>query len=235
MLPLPGPTDLEERTLAMTAQPQQQPRRRPAAPGAPPPPPPSAFRAPGALRRTNVVNLPDGYRASVEPPVNSDGFLGEDFVMDSQEFLCWLSDYYRDDIVTLRLIIRMMGIQKPGGTVEATQSKLAGLLKVKQSQISRSLKDTGSLGVTAKVKAGLYQLHPRLSLKGGRVPVEPKPGMRAQGTLKVDQLSLLDAIEDNPDLPEVFRELQQLPKPAEKPLREDKARAQARAEEDGTS
>lgn len=235
MLPLPGHTDLEERTLAMTAQPQQQPRRRPVAPGAPPPPPPSAFRAPGALRRTNVVNLPDGYRASVEPPVTSDGFLGEDFVMDSQEFLCWLSDYYRDDIVTLRVIIRMMGIQKPGGTVEATQSKLAELLKVKQSQISRSLKDTGNLGVTAKIKAGLYQLHPRLSLRGGRVPVEPKPGMRAQGTLKVDQLSLLDAIEDNPELPEAFKELRQLPKPSEKPLREDKVRAQARAEEDGTS
>lgn len=219
----------------MTAQPQPQPRRRPAAPGAPPPPPPSAFRAPGALRRTNVVNLPEGYRASVEPPVTSDGFLGEDFVMDSQAFLCWLSDYYRDDIVTLRLLLRMMGIQKPGGTVAATQSQLAELLKVKQSQISRSLKDTGNLGVTAKIKAGLYQLHPRLSLRGGRVPVEPQPGMRAQGSLKVDQLSLLDAIEDNPNLSEVFKELRQLPQPSQKPLREDKVRAQTRAKEDGTS
>ncbi|WP_328904670.1 hypothetical protein OHR86_34040 (plasmid) [Streptomyces sp. NBC_00441] len=217
----------------MTAQPQQQPRRRPASSGAPPPPPPSAFRVPGALRRTNLVSLPDGYRASVEPPVTSDGFLGEAFVMDSQEFLCWLSDYYRDDIVTLRLIIRMMGMQKPGGTVEATQSRLAELLKVKQSQISRSLKDTGSLGVTAKVKAGLYQLHPRLSLRGGRVPMEPRPGTRAQGTLKVDQLSLLDAIEDNPDLPGAFKELRQLPDPEEKPLREDKTRAQARAAKKG--
>ncbi|MFJ7630840.1 hypothetical protein ACIQZN_30605 [Streptomyces sp. NPDC097595] len=153
--------------------------------------------------------------------------------MDSQEFLCWLSDYYRDDIVTLRLIIRMMGMQRPGGTVEATQSRLAELLKVKQSQISRSLKDTGSLGVTAKVKAGLYQLHPRLSLRGGRVPVEPRPGMRAQGTLKVDQLSLLDAIEDNPDLPGAFKELRQLPDPEKKPLREDKTRAQARAVKKG--
>ncbi|WP_329030990.1 hypothetical protein [Streptomyces sp. NBC_01423] len=219
----------------MTAQPQQQPRRRPPSSGAPPPPPPSAFRAPGALRRANLVSLPDGYRASVEPPVTSDGFLGEAFVMDSQEFLCWLSDYYRDDIVTLRLIIRMMGMQKPGGTVEATQSRLAELLKVKQSQISRSLKDTGSLGVTVKVKAGLYQLHPRLSLRGGRVPVEPRAGMRAQGTLKVDQLSLLDAIEDDPDLPEAFKQLRQLPDPEEKPLREDKARDQARAKKDGTS
>ncbi|MFE0775920.1 hypothetical protein [Streptomyces sp. NPDC058861] len=227
--------DLQERNPAMTAQPQQQPRRRQAAPGAPPPPPPSAFRAPGALRRANLVSLPEGYRASVEPPVTSDGFLGEDFVMDSQAFLCWLSDYYRDDIVTLRLILRMMGIQKPGGTVEATQSQLADMLKVRQSQISRSLKDTGSLGVTARIKPGLYQLHPRLSLRGGRVPVEPKPGTRAQGTLKVDQLSLLDAIEDNPDLPEVFKELRQLPKPSQKPPREDKARARARAERDETS
>ncbi|MCX4852066.1 hypothetical protein [Streptomyces sp. NBC_00893] len=59
--------------------------------------------------------------------------------------------------------------------------------------------------------------------------------VRAQGTLKVEQLSLLDAIEDNPHLPEAFKELRELPRPAEKPLREDKARAQARATKDGTS
>lgn len=225
----------------MTAQPERQPHRRPASPGSPPPPV-SAFRLPGALRRANVVNLPDGYRATVEPPVNSDGFLDGDFVMDSQAFLCWLSDYYRDDIVSLRLIVRMMGIQKPGGLVYATQSQLATLLGVRQSQISRSLKESGRIGVTARIKAGLYQLHPRLSLKGGKVPVESKPGLRAQGTLRVDQLSLLDAIEDNPELPEAFRCLHRLPDPAKKPPREDKVRAQARTgrgaaceKEDGTS
>ncbi|MFI5775414.1 hypothetical protein ACIA74_45000 [Streptomyces sp. NPDC051658] len=227
---------------SMTAQPQQQPRRRPAPAKAPPPPPPSAFRMPGALRRPNVVNLPDGWRASVEAPVTSDGFLDEDFVMDSQAFLCWLADYYHDDLVTLRLIVRMMGMQKPGGVVEATQTRLAELLKVKQSQISRSLKEAGQIGVVVKVKAGAYQLHPRLTLKGGRVPIEPKPGLRSQGSMKVDQLSLLDSIADNEDLPEVFRELRKLPDPEKKPLREDKARARARAaalaarpEEDRTS
>ncbi|MCX4967076.1 hypothetical protein OHA98_20155 [Streptomyces sp. NBC_00654] len=51
----------------------------------------------------------------------------------------------------------------------------------------------------------------------------------------MDQLSLLDAIEDKPHLPEAFKELRELPRPAEKPLREDKARAQARATKDGTS
>ncbi|MER7764523.1 hypothetical protein [Streptomyces sp. NPDC097619] len=174
----------------------------------------------------------------MEPPVSSDGFLDGDFVMDSQTFLCWLSDYYRDDIVSLRLIVRMMGMQKPGGTVQATQSQLAEILGVKQSQVSRSLKESGRIGVTARIKPGVYQLHPRLSLKGGKVPVDPKPGTRVQGTLKVDQLSLLDAIEDNPDLPEVFRELRRLPDPARKPVREDKARARARKgreKEDGTS
>ena len=84
--------------------------------------------------------------------------------------------------------------------------------------------------VAARIKAGLYQLHPRLSLRGGKVPVEPKPGMRAQGALKVDQLSLLDAIEDNPELPEAFRKLRKLPDPKKKPPREDKVRARARAE-----
>lgn len=226
----------------MTAQPQQQPRQRPAPANAPPPPPPSAFRMPGALRQANVVNLPDGYRASVEPPVTSDGFLDEDFVMDSQAFLCWLADYYRDDLVSLRLIVRLMGMQKPGGIVEATQTKLAELLKVKQSQISRSLKEAGQIGVVVKLKAGTYQLHPRLTLRGGRVPIEPKPGLRAAGTMKVDQLSLLDAIEENEDLPDAFRALRRLPDPEKKPPREDKARARARAaarqarpEEDGTS
>ncbi|MCZ0983722.1 hypothetical protein O1L60_43925 [Streptomyces diastatochromogenes] len=177
----------------------------------------------------------------MEPPVTSDGFLDEDFVMDSQAFLCWLADYYHDDLVTLRLIVRMMGMQKPGGVVEATQTKLAELLKVKQSQISRSLKETGQIGVVVKVR-GAYQLHPRLTLKGGRVPIEPKPGLRIQGSMKVDQLSLLDSIADNEDLPEAFRELWKLPDPEKKPLREDKARARARAaalaarpEEDRTS
>lgn len=197
---------------------------------------------PGALKRANLVNLPDGYRVSVEPPVTSDGFLDEDFVMDSQTFLCWLADYYRDDLVSLRLIVRMMGMQKPGGTVEATQTRLAELLKVKQSQVSRSLKEAGQIGVVVKLKAGLYQLHPRLTLKGGRVPIEPKPGLRAAGTMKVDQLSLLDAIEDNESLPDAFRGLRKLPDPEKKPPREDKARAwaravvkQARLKEDGTS
>ncbi|TSB32087.1 hypothetical protein OG422_31400 (plasmid) [Streptomyces sp. NBC_01525] len=194
------------------------------------------------MRQANVVNLPEGYRASVEPPVTSDGFLDEAFVMDSQTFLCWLADYYRDDLVSLRLIVRMMGMQKPGGIVVATQVRLAGLLKVKQSQISRSLKEAGQIGVVVKVKGGVYQLHPRLTLKGGRVPVKSKPGLRAQGTMKVDQLSLLDAIEDNEDLPEAFRHLRNLPDPEKKPPREDKARARARAaakkarpEEDRTS
>lgn len=221
----------------MTAQPQKQPRRRPA-PSALPPPLPSAFRQPGALRRANVVNLPDGYRAAVEPPITSDGFLDGDFVMDSQAFLCWLADYYRDDIVSLRLIVRMMGMQKPGGAVQATQVRLAELLGVRQSQISRSLKEAGRIGLVARVKPGVYQLHPRLSLKGGRVPIEPKPGTKAQGTMKVDQSALLNDIADNPNLPEVFRELRQLPSPAEKPPREDKVRAQtrrARKTKDGTS
>ncbi|MFJ4903730.1 hypothetical protein [Streptomyces sp. NPDC088727] len=225
----------------MTAQPQQQPRRRPAA-NAAPSPPPSAFRMPGALRQANVVNLPNGYRASVEPPVTSGGFLDEDFVMDSQAFLCWLADYYRDDLVSLRLFVRLMGMQKPGGTVAATQTQLAELLKVKQSQISRSLREAGQIGLVVKVKAGTYQLHPRLTLKGGRVPIEPKPGLRVAGTMKVDQLSLLDAIQDNESLPDAFRELRKLPDPEKKPPREDKARARARAaagkarpEEDRTS
>jgi hypothetical protein len=222
----------------MTAQPQEQPRRRSAPSGAPPAPP-SAFRRPGALKaRPNSVELPAGYRASVEPPVNSDGFLGGDFVMDSQAFLCWLSDYYKDDHVSLRLIVRMMGMQKPGGQVHATQTELANLLGVKQPQISRSLKEAGRIGVTAKVKAGVYQLHPTLSLRGGKIPVEPKPGTRAQGTLRVDQLSLVDFIEKNEDLPDIFRHLRELPDPVTKPLREDKARAwereQARMKEDGT-
>ncbi|MGW0801348.1 hypothetical protein [Streptomyces sp. NPDC002692] len=182
--------------------------------------------------------MPAGYRATVEPPVNSDGFLGGDFVMDSQAFLCWLSDYYKDDHVSLRLIVRMMGMQKPGGEVHATQTELAGLLGVRQSQISRSLKEAGRIGVTAKVKAGVYQLHPTLSLRGGRVPVEPKPGTRARGTLRVDQLSLVDFIAKNEQLPDVFRDLRELPDPVTKPPREDKQRAherdRARKKEDGS-
>ncbi|MFR0367482.1 hypothetical protein [Streptomyces sp. MCC20] len=174
----------------------------------------------------------------MEPPLNSDGFLDADFVMDSQAFLRWLPDYYKDDLVSLRLIVRMMGMQKPGGQVHATQIELANLLGVKQSQISRSLKEAGRIGLTAKVKAGVYQLHPTLSLRGGKIPVEPKPGTRARGTLQVDQLSLMDFIANNEELPDAFRYLRNLPDPATKPPREDKQRAYerelAREKEDGS-
>ncbi|WP_424217798.1 hypothetical protein ACN20G_37200 (plasmid) [Streptomyces sp. BI20] len=149
--------------------------------------------------------------------------------MDSQAFLIWLSDYYRNDITSLRLILRLMGMQQPGGLVHATQARLAVDLGVQQSQISRCLAGTTELGVTAKVKRGCYQLHPILSLRGGRVPIEPRPGTRARGHLQVDQLSILDAIEDNEHLPDAFRALASLPDPKQKPLREDKLRARARA------
>ncbi len=56
-----------------------------------------------------MVSLPDGYRAAVEPPVTSNGFLDEDFVMDSQTLLRWLSDYYNDNLVSLRLIVPGIG------------------------------------------------------------------------------------------------------------------------------
>ena len=131
------------------------------------------------------------------------------------------------------------------GVAEAMDTAQRGMgLAWPQAQelISRSLKEAGQIGVVVKLKAGSYQLHPRLTLRGGRVPIEPKPGVRVAGTMKVDQLSLLDAIEDNEDLPDAFRELRKLPDPEKKPPREDKARARARAaarqarpEEDGTS
>lgn len=249
----------------MTAQPQEQPRRQRAAPipgKRPAPAPVSPFRQPGALKTTpQSVELPPGWRASLEPPVNSEGFLGETFTMDSQKFLVWLSDYFADDVVTLRLTVRMMGMASPGGQIRVTQQKLAELLtegarrtaaqeaskgadegvpggtgrKILQSQVNRSLKLLSKLGIIVKVKAGLYQFQPRLSLRGGSVPVEPKPGTRAYGKLKVDQLSLLDVIEADEALPEEFKYLRQLPDPANKPLREDKARQKAREERKGTS
>lgn len=181
----------------MSAQPQEQPRRQRAAPApgkGPASAPVSPFRQPGALNTTpQSVELPPGYRATLDPPVKSDGFLGDSFTLDSQEFLVWLSDYFADDMVTMRLTIRLMGMASPGGEVEVTQQKLAELLtkgaktrrrrrsarrpgeaaeqpsgeddgrRVLQSQVSRSLKLLSELGVIVKLKPGLYQIHPRLS------------------------------------------------------------------------
>lgn len=253
----------------MSAQPQEQPRRQRAAPApgkGPASAPVSPFRQPGALSTTpQSVELPPGYRATLDPPVKSDGFLGDSFTLDSQEFLVWLSDYFADDMVTMRLTIRLMGMASPGGEVEVTQQKLAELLtkgaktrkrrrsahrpgeaaeqpareddgrRVLQSQVSRSLKLLSELGVIVKLKPGLYQIHPRLSLRGGSVPIKAKPGTRTRGSMKVDQLSLLDHLEADEQLPKVFRYLRKLPDPANKPLREDKARQQAREERKGTS
>ncbi|MFD3612145.1 hypothetical protein ACFWXA_29530 [Streptomyces atroolivaceus] len=52
--------------------------------------------------------------------------------------------------------------------------------------------------------------------------------------MKVDQLSLLDHLEADEQQPKVFRYLRKLPDPANKPLREDKARQQACEERKGT-
>lgn len=92
---------------------QRDPRR---SPGSSPPraPSPSSPYAGALGPRKNAVELPEGHSAHLQPPVTAGDFIGKYFAQDSLEFLRWAARYFRDDDVTLCVLLYLMGSQDVG-------------------------------------------------------------------------------------------------------------------------
>ncbi|MGW0844302.1 hypothetical protein ACWD26_30015 [Streptomyces sp. NPDC002787] len=192
----------------MSAQPQGDPRR---SPGSSPPRAPSP-RSPyaGALGpRKNLVELPQGHSAHVQPPVTAGEFIGKYFAQDSLEFLRWTARYFRDDNVTLCVLLYMMGSQEVGGHVELKQTEIAEALEMDPAQVSRAQTKLKRLGLAYSPKKGTIQLQPAATLRGGfRVIEKPVRGAaKKQVKVQVEQLSLLNELVVDQGVPEEFRSM----------------------------
>ncbi|MEW2498225.1 hypothetical protein AB0942_32515 [Streptomyces nodosus] len=216
----------------MRAQPQGDPRR---APGSSSPRAPS-INSPYANAlgpRKNLVELPVGHTAEVRPPVTAGDFIGKYFAQDSLEFLRWAARYFRDDNVTLCVLLYMMGSQEVGGAVELKQTEIAAELEMDPAQVSRAQTKLKRLGLAYSPKKGSIQLQPAVTLRGGyRLIEKPVRGSAAKRVkVQVEQLSLLNEIVLDSGVPEEFRDMAlpgaKLPKPR------SKARKRMRGEEAG--
>ncbi|MFJ5899805.1 hypothetical protein ACIQFZ_31125 [Streptomyces sp. NPDC093064] len=205
----------------MSAQPQGDPRR---APGSSSPRAPSS-NSPyaGALGpRKNLVELPVGHTAEVRPPVTAGDFIGKYFAQDSLEFLRWAAKYFRDDNVTLCVLLYMMGSQEVGGAVELKQSVIAAELEMDPAQVSRAQTKLKRLGLAYSPKKGSIQLQPAVTLRGGyRLLEKPVRGSAAKRVkVQVEQLSLLNELVLDSGVPEEFRDMAlpgaKLPEPSSK-------------------
>lgn len=190
----------------MPAQPYGDPRRTP---GTSPPrgPSPSSPYARGLGPRKNVVELPVGHTAQVKPPVTAGDFIGKYFAQDSLEFLRWAARYFRDDNVSLCVLLYMMGSQEVGGAVELKQSAIAAELSMSPAQVSRAQAKLKKLGLAYSPKRGSIQLQPAVTLRGGYRRMEkPVRGSAARNVkIQVEQLSLLNELVLDPAVPEEFR------------------------------
>jgi hypothetical protein len=193
----------------MPAQPHGDPRR---SPGSSPPRAPSTTSpyAAEALRpRKNLVELPSGHSAEVKPPVTAGDFIGKYFSQDSLEFLRWAARYFRDDNVTLCVLLFMMGSQEVGGGVVLKQTEVAEELDMAPAQVSRALTKLRRLGLAYSPKRGAIQLQPTVTLRGGYKLIDkPVPGSTARRIrVQVEQLSLLNDLVLDPGVPEEFRDM----------------------------
>jgi hypothetical protein len=203
----------------MPAQPQGDPRR---VPGSSPPraPSPSSPYAGTLGPRKNLVELPVGHTAEVKPPVTAGDFVGKYFAQDSLEFLRWAARYFRDDNVTLCVLLYMMGSQEVGGAVELKQTEIAAELDMDPAQVSRAQAKLKRLGLAYSPKKGSIQLQPAVTLRGGyRLIEKPVRGSAARSVkVQVEQLSLLNEFVLDPNVPEEFRGMAlpgaKLPKPS---------------------
>lgn len=192
----------------MSAQPQGDPRR---SPGSSPPraPSPSSPYAGALGPRKNLVELPQGHSAYVQPPVTAGEFIGKYFAQDSLEFLRWAARYFRDDNVTLCVLLYMMGSQEVGGHVELKQVDIAEALEMDPAQVSRAQTKLKRLGLAYSPKKGTIQLQPAATLRGGfRVIEKPVRGAaKKQVRVQVEQLSLLNELVVDQSVPEEFRSM----------------------------
>lgn len=211
----------------MSATAQGDPRRSPGT--APPRAPSTNSPYAGALGpKKNLVELPAGHTAEVRPPVTAGDFIGKYFAQDSLEFLRWAARYFRDDGVTLCVMLLMMGSQEVGGAVGLKQTEIAAQLEMDPAQVSRALAKLKRLGLAYTPKRGSIQLQPAVTLRGGYKLIDrPVRGSAAKKVrVQVEQLSLLNDLMLDADVPEQFRDMAlpgaTLPDPSKKPRKRSK-------------
>jgi len=195
-----GSTDGSSAARLPEAQPARTRRRRPK------PPPTSYSRIPSS----STVELPPGHAAQVFPLPTSTGFVGQEFSMDSLEFMRWAARRYDSDRFVLVVLLTLMGCQEPGGLVETTHEDIAKHLEYSRPHITRVFHVLEADGALRSLRRGLYQLNPAASLRGGLK--KPQKGKRAAVAGKgerVEQLDLLREILEDPDAPEAFKAMAQ--------------------------
>ncbi|GAA3981223.1 hypothetical protein GCM10022384_33030 [Streptomyces marokkonensis] len=148
--------------------------------------------------------------------------MGKYFAQDGLEFLRWAARYFRVDNVTLCVLLHLMGSQEIGGHVELKQVDIAEALEMDPARVSRAQTKLKRLGLAH-------------SPKKGSINVVDKPvrgAARRQVKVHVDQLSLLNELVVDQDVPEEFRTMAlpgaRLPEPAQ-------AQGQAEAEAGGVN
>ncbi|MGW2681070.1 helix-turn-helix domain-containing protein [Streptomyces sp. NPDC001436] len=152
--------------------------------------------------------------------------------MDSQQFLIWLAKYFPNDILALRVSLILMGTQEPGGLVRARQQDIADELDVDRVHVNRVLGMLYRIGVVHMVKRGVYQLNPKASLRGGTLVSEVQTPFGGKRTVrsKIDQLELISALDVEPKVAAVFKDLT-LPEP---PPRKVRKRRRTKSDEETT-
>jgi hypothetical protein len=183
-----------------------EPHPRPSRRRRPKPPPTSYNRIAGST----TIELPPNHSAQVFPLPTSTGFVGQDFSMDSLEFMRWAAVRYDPDRFVLVVLLTLMGCQEPGGRVETTHDDIAKHLGYSRPHISRAFRVLETDGALRSLRRGLYQLNPAASLRGGLQKAQK--GKRATPAGKggrVEQLDLLREVLEDPKAPEAFRAMAQ--------------------------
>ena len=138
---------------------------------------------------------------------------------------------YHDDLAGLRVILHLIGSQDPGGIIETTHEQVAVALSLSRTHVTRCFGKAMDLGLVLMKQRGIYELQPSAFLRGGNL-VDPH-APRSRGA-KVDQLSILSRIRNDPKVPEAFRQLTfvdatlpEPPKPRARQRRATKPHAEA--------
>lgn len=177
-----------------TESPQTPSRRRrrqaPPLPFAPPP---------------DTVRLPPGHRAEVYALPTSTGFVGSTFSMDSSEFMRFAAKQYKNERVTMAVLLYLIGCQEVGGEIHATQAEIAHEIPLARSSVNSAYGILEEDGVLRKLKRGRYQLNPALILRGGRPKSAGKSSSKKSREEPVGQLDLLRDILQDPNAPEAFK------------------------------
>ncbi|MEV7218229.1 helix-turn-helix domain-containing protein [Kitasatospora cineracea] len=151
-----------------------------------------------------------GHAAQVFPLPSSTGFIGEAFSMDSLEFMRWAARRYDSDRFVLVVLFTLMGSQEPGGLVETRHGDVAEFLGYSRSHVTRVFHVLEADGAIMRVRNGLYRLNPAASLRGGlKRPQKGRSRASAGRGERVEQMDLLRAVLEDPEVPGAFKAMAQ--------------------------